>query len=71
MTDLRPITMILLVAVVLFAAIIWSALTADEVSCAARWKDSGRKSDWSIRGGCRVEDKNGRLVPEKVIRDVQ
>ena len=68
---MKDITIILLGAVVLFAVILWGALAVDETGCAARWKDSGRKSDWSIKGGCRVEDKNGRLVPEKVIRDVQ
>lgn len=57
--------------VLLFVAIMWGAFEADEAGCAARWKDSGRKSDWSVRGGCRVEDKNGRLVPEKVIREEQ
>ena len=70
MTD-KEVTIILLGAAVLFAAILWGALALNEAGCAARWKDSGRKSDWSIRGDCRVEDKNGRLVPEKVIRDVQ
>jgi hypothetical protein len=68
---MKDMLIILLGGVVFFAAILWGAFAVDEAGCAVRWKDSGRKSDWSIKGGCRVEDKNGRLVPEKVIRDVQ
>ena len=57
--------------VVLLVLLVASALRMDSVSCAARWEDSGRKHDWSIYGGCRVSDKDGRMVPEKIIRDIQ
>ena len=41
------------------------------LECSAKWKDSGRKYEWSIFAGCRVEDGNGKLIPEANIRDIQ
>ena len=55
----------------LIAGIIWSSILIDERNCKLRWEDSGRKVQWAIGSGCRVSDKNGFLVPEKTIRDVQ
>ena len=47
------------------------AAIADKFGCEAKWADSGRKHDWSFLAGCRVEDSQGRLIPEKNIRDIQ
>ena len=41
------------------------------LECSAKWRDSGRKYEWSILAGCRVEDGNGKLIPEANIRDIQ
>ena len=41
------------------------------LECGAKWRDSGRKYEWSIFAGCRVEDGKGRLIPEANIRDIQ
>lgn len=41
------------------------------VGCESRWKDSGREHEWSLFAGCRVADRDGRLIPEKNMRDVQ
>ena len=44
---------------------------ASALECGARWSDSGRKYEWSFLAGCRVEDGNGKLIPEANIRDIQ
>ena len=44
---------------------------ASALECGARWSDSGRKYEWSFLAGCRVEDGNGRLIPEANIRDIK
>ena len=62
---------VVLGGVAFLAVMLFVAVKGDEVGCVERWKDSGLKHDWSIHGGCRVEDKNGRLVPEKVIHDIR
>lgn len=51
--------------------VVAGSLLLDRAGCAARWEDSGRRYDWSAMASCRVEDKNGRLMPEKTIRNVQ
>lgn len=56
---------------VLIAGLLALCMWLDYMGCGSRWEDSGRRYVWSAFGGCRVEDKQGRLIPEKNIRDMQ
>lgn len=49
----------------------WLAAALDRAACEARWSDSGRRYEWGVMSGCRVEDKDGRLIPADVIREVR
>lgn len=63
---------VIIIAVIAFIVLVLGSVPVlDKAGCASRWQDSGRKFDWSFMGGCRVTDKNGNLIPEKNLRDVQ
>lgn len=47
------------------------ALVLNQLSCEARWADSGRTHTWSVFGGCRVADKMGRMIPQEYLREMQ
>jgi len=68
---MNEIAKILLASFAVVVFLVWAAMMGSKAGCAARWEDSGRRYDWSALAECRVEDKNGKLVPEKTIRDVQ
>lgn len=62
---------VFLIALAIAGACIGAGLLLDNAACGARWQDSGRQHDWSVMGGCRVANKNGRLIPASNIRDIQ
>ena len=62
---------VIVIMAAIVAPILLLSVVLDYVGCGSRWVDSGRKHDWSLMGGCRVEDKQGRLIPEKNVRDMQ
>ena len=47
------------------------AALLDRAGCEARWEDSGRRHEWGFMSGCRVADKEGRLIPAANVRDMQ
>jgi hypothetical protein len=55
----------------IFMIVIFGGSVLEKTNCEAKWADSGKKYDWSFFAGCRVSDKNGNLIPEKNIREVQ
>ena len=62
---------ILLICAVIVVVSVSLGAVLDGASCNAKWADSGRKHDWSLLGGCRVADKEGRLIPANNVRDMQ
>jgi hypothetical protein len=63
-----PGVLIALIAVALVVSLASFAMWLDSAGCAARWRDSGYRSEWSVFGGCRVETSPGRWVPDGAIR---
>lgn len=56
---------------VIIAVLFVLSFIVSSIECKSKWADSGRKHEWSVFAGCRVEDSNGKLIPEKNIRDIQ
>lgn len=48
----------------LIGGAIWAERIDKRDSCAQRWAKSGLHSEWSPSGGCRVQTRDGRWIPE-------
>lgn len=67
----QPVVIITGIALTGTAVTFAFAMALDQLSCEARWADSGRAHTWSVLGGCQVADKMGRMIPEKTLREMQ
>lgn len=57
------------VSVIATVVLVVIAVALEAAGCSARWEDSGMESKYLLTAGCMVK-KDGRWVPEGVLRDV-
>lgn len=60
----------LVVSLVFLIIIVGIWAMVDAASCKSRWAQSGLSSTWGPIQGCLVKTKDGRIVPEEVIKDI-
>ena len=68
--DYRELLILLTAILAIMAILTAGAAWLSKVGCESRWQDSGRAHSWGLMAGCRVADRDGRLIPEKNVRDI-
>lgn len=56
--------------ILIFAIVLSVNFIGGYIGCKNRWAESGYKSQYQIFGGCMIQTKEGRWLPEKALRDV-
>lgn len=59
---------VFLCSLVITMLISWVAEWVLGDRCAARWEGSGVRTEYTLRGGCRVRATDGRWLPESSFR---
>lgn len=62
--------MIIVILSIPLSAIAGVVYLVKSTTCESRWENSDRKYEYGLLSGCLVADKNGNLIPEKNIRDI-